>query len=143
MKTLRLLFALVVFTGTLMAASQAQCAPQIVSSSEAPALIVKNVQIDQRDGKIRGTVSLSFGYGAPLLPHVHVCGLNVSGRVIAEGCDKISGTLLSNSRPVGKGHSAFSANLGDLAGVTTIRVVASAGHGNDCKLEDNRIMKLF
>lgn len=143
MKTIWLLPALVVFTGTLMTASRAQCAPQIVSSSEAPALIVKNVQIDQRDGKIRGTVYLRFGYSAPLLPHVHVYGLNVSGRVIAEGCDKLSGALLSNPRPVGKGHSAFSANLGDLAGVTTIRVVASAGHSNDCKMEDNRIIKLF
>ena len=143
MKTIWLLPALVVFTGTLMTASQAQCAPQIVSSSEAPALIVKNVQIDQRDGKIRGTASLRFGYGAPLLPHVHVYGLNPSGQVVAEGCDKLSGALLSNPRPVGKGHSAFSANLGDLAGVTTIRVVASAGHSNDCKMEDNRIIKLF
>lgn len=138
MKRTLLTLSLVALASTKMLA-----APQIVISSENPALMVNSAQIDPHDGKIRGTVYLRFGYEAPLLPHVHVYGLNASGRVVVEGCDKLNGLLLSTPRPVGKGHDGFSANLGNLAGVTTIRVVATAGHGNDCKMDDNRILKLF
>jgi len=143
MKKTLLILALVALAGTKGIAAAPESPPRFVASSESPALIVKDVEIDPRDGRIRGTVYLRFGYNAPLLPHVHVYGLNASGRVIAEGCDKLNGLLLSNPRPAGKGHDRFSANLGNLAGVTTIRVVASAGHSNDCKMEDNRIIKPF
>ena len=95
-----------------------------------------------REGKIRGTVSLRFGYGVPLLPHAHVYGLDGAGRVIAEGCDKIGGQLLSGPRSSGYRAATFSVSLG-MAGVTTVRVVASAGRGEDCRQRDNRIFKLF
>jgi len=143
MKTPWFILSLVVLVGTKMAlATPTQGTPQILFSSESPALIVKNARVDPHDGKIRGTVYLRFGYSVPLLPHVHVYGVNASGRVIAEGCDKLSGQLLfPHPRLAGKGSDAFSTNL-SLAGVKTVRVVATAGH-NDCKMDDNRIFKLF
>lgn len=143
MKNAWILLSLVVLIGSNPApASSPPDGPHLLVSSETPALIVKDTRIDPHDGKIRGTVVLRFGYGAPILPHVHVYGLDVSGRVIADGCDKLGGQLLSSLRPSGHGFSTFAVNL-DLSGVTTVRVVASAGHGKDCKLGDNRIFKLF
>lgn len=135
--------SLVMLIGTKMAlATPTQGSQQILVSREIPALIVKNARVDPHDGKTRGTVYLRFGYSVPLLPHVHVYGINALGRVTAEGCDKLNGSLLSNPRPAGKGHSVFAVNLGNLTGVKTVRIVASAGH-NDRKMEDNRIFKLF
>ena len=135
--------ALVGLLSTLVAAAPLPGTPKILSSSDNPALIVKNVEIDAHDGKIRGTVYLRFGYESPRLPHVHVYALNASGRVVAEGCDKLSAEILSNHRGAGKGHEGFVANLGNLSKVATVRVVASAEHSRDCKLADNRILKLF
>ena len=143
MKTAWLLLALAVLVGANLAlASPSQPSPRIVLSSDSPALVVKDAWVDMPEGKVRGAVSLRFGYGVPLLPHVHIYGLDGAGRVIAEGCDKLGGQLLSGSRPSGNGSSTFSVSLG-MAGVTTVRVVASAGHNDDCRPKDNRIFKLF
>lgn len=141
MKRLFLILSLAALTSATMVAAPG--APQIVGSGENPALMVTDARIDPRDGKIRGTVYLRFGYSAPLLTHVHVYGMNASGQVAAEACDKLSSFILSNPRLAGKSHDGFSANLGSLAGITTLQVVASSGHSTDCKMEDNRIFKLF
>lgn len=118
--------------------------PQIQVSSDAPALIVKDVRIDPHDGNVHGTVFLRIGYTVPRLPHVHVYALDSSGKVIADGCDKLSRHLLSEPRPVGNGHSTFSVDLGNLsARVATLRVVADAEHDKDCKLADHRLFKLL
>lgn len=124
-----------VFAGT------SQTSPRIVESSETPALHLQNVRIDPRDGKLRGTAQLNFGYAAPQSPHVHIYALNAAGNVIYEGCDMLSKQLLSPHPRFPAGRDAFSAQLpADLKGAQTIEVVASSGH-RDCKMDDNRIFK--
>ena len=104
---------------------------------------LKNVHIDPHDGKVRGTAYLNFGYAAPLLPHVHVYALNGSGKIVYEGCDKLSRDLLAPHPRLRRGRDIFSARLpANLNGITTIKVVASSEH-DDCKMDDNRIFKLF
>ena len=124
-------------------ASPPQGAPRIVVSSESPALRLQNVHIDPHDGKVRGTAYLNFGYAAPGLPHVHVYGLDGSGKIVYEGCDKLSRDLLAPYPRLHKGRDSFSARLpANLNGITTIKVVASSRHDN-CKTDDNRLFKLF
>ena len=117
--------------------------PRIVVSSESPALSLQNVHIDPHDGKVRGTAYLNFGYAAPGLPHVHVYALDGSGKIVYAGCDKLSRDLLAPYPRLHKGRDSFSARLpANLSGITTIKVVASSGHDN-CKMDDNRLFKLF
>ena len=117
--------------------------PRIVVWSESPELPLQNVHIDPHDGKVRGTAYLSFGYAAPGLPHVHIYALDGSGKIVYQGCDKLSGNLLAPHPRLGRGRDTFSASLpANLNGITTIEVVASSGHDN-CKIDDNRIFKLF
>jgi hypothetical protein len=124
-------------------ASPPQGAPRIVVSSESPALRLQNAHIDPHDGKVRGTAYLNFGYAAPGLPHVHVYGLDGSGKIVYEGCDKLSRDLLAPHPRLQKGRDSFSARLpANLNGITTIKVVASSRHDN-CKTDDNRLFKLF
>lgn len=136
-----LFFSLI--AATMAFAGQPQPAPKIVVLNGSPSLAVKNLRIDPHDGKIRGTASVAFGYSAPMLAHVHIYGLDPSGRVIAEGCDKLSRQLLyPHPRLAGKGRDAFSVNLGNLAGIKTVEIVPHTGH-NDCKMDDNRLLRLF
>lgn len=124
------------------AAMAAENAPRLVASSESSALRLKNVYIDPRDGKIRGTVYVNFAYRAPRLPHVHVYAFDASGRIAYEGCDKLSRNLLAPHPRLPKGRDRFSASLpANLNGITTIKVVASSGHDN-CMMDDNRLFKL-
>ncbi|HEY5770874.1 MAG TPA: hypothetical protein VIS71_13615 [Terrimicrobium sp.] len=124
-------------------ASPSQGAPRIVISSESPALRLQNVHIDPHDGKVRGTAFLNFGYSAPGLPHVHVYAFNGSGKIVYQGCDKLSRELLAPHPRLRKGRDSFSASLpANLSGITNIKVVASSGHDN-CKMDDNHIFKLF
>jgi hypothetical protein len=117
--------------------------PRIVVSSESPALRLQNVRIDPHDGKVRGTAYLNFGYAAPLLAHVHVHALDGSCKIVYQGCDKLSRDLLAPHPRLGRGRDTFSARLPEnLKGTTTIKVVASSGHDN-CKMDDNRLFKLF
>lgn len=137
-----IVFLLIIAAGS--GASPSPGVPRIVISSESPALHLQNVHIDPHDGKVRGTAYLNFGYAAPLLPHVHVYALNGSGKIIYEGCDKLSRDLLAPHPrlPKGRGDS-FSASLpANLGGIVTIKVVASSGNDN-CKMDDNRLFKLF
>ena len=110
--------------------------------SESPALRLQNVHIDPNDGKVRGTAYLSFGYAAPGLPHVHIYALDGSGKIVYQGCDKLS----RSARPASTAserRDSFSARLpANLSGIATIKVVASSGHDN-CKMDDNRLLKLF
>ena len=118
--------------------------PRIVIWSESPALRLQNVHIDPNDGKVRGTAYLNFGYAAPGLPHVHIYALDGSGKIVYQGCDKLSKDLLAPHPrlPKGRGDS-FSARLpANLSGIPTIKVVASSGHDN-CKMDANRLLKLF
>jgi hypothetical protein len=95
------------------------------------------------DGRVRGTAYLNFGYAASRLPHVHVYGLDGSGKIVYEGCDKLSRDLLAPHPRLPKGRDSFSAKLpANLNGITTVKVVASSGHDN-CKMDDNRLFKLF
>ena len=117
--------------------------PRIVVSSESPALRLQNVHIDPHDGKVRGTAYLNFGYAAPLLPHVHVYAVDGSGQIVYQGCDKLSRDLLAPHPRLGRGRESFAASLpANLNYITTLKVLASSGH-DDCKMDDNRIFKLF
>ena len=117
--------------------------PRIVIWSESPALRLQNVHIDPHDGKVRGTAYVNFGYAAPGFPHVHVYALDGSGKIVYEGCDKLSRDLLAPYPRLHKGRDGFSASLpANLNQITTIKVVASSGHDN-CKMDDNRLFKLF
>jgi hypothetical protein len=133
---------ILLITAAMARASPPQGAPRIVVSSESPALRLQNVHIDPHDGKVRGTAYLNFGY-APLLPHVHVYALDGSGMIVSEGCDKLSRDLLAPYPRLHKGRDSFSASLpSNLNQITTIKVMASSGHDN-CKMDDNRLFKLF
>jgi hypothetical protein len=92
-------------------ASPPQGAPRIVVSSESPALRLQNVHIDPHDLKVRGTAYLNLGYAAPGLPHVHVHGLDGSGKIVYAGCDKLSRDLLASYPRLHKGRDSFSASL--------------------------------
>ena len=130
-------------TAAIARASPPQGAPRIVVSSESPALRLQNVHIDPHDGKVRGMAYLNFGYAAPGLPHVHIYALDGSGKIVYEGCDKLSRDLLAPYPRLHKGRNSFSASLpANLNQITTIKVVASSGHDN-CKMDDNRLFKLF
>ena len=143
MKTTLLPIVLILLITAMMAgATSPQSAPRVVVSSESPALRLKNVHIDPHDGKVRGTAYVNFGYGAPRLPHVHVYALDGSGRIVYEGCDKLSRDLLSPYPRLHKGRDSFSAMLPANLGITTIKVVASSEHDN-CKMDDNRLFKRF
>jgi hypothetical protein len=144
MKTILFPIVLILLIIAAMArASPPQGAPRIVVSSESPALRLQNVHIDPHDGKVRGTAYLNFGYAAPGLPHVHVNGLDGSGKIVYEGCDKLSRDLLAPYPRLHKGRDSFSAKLpANLNQITTIKVVASSRHDN-CKMDDNRLFKPF
>jgi hypothetical protein len=134
---------ILLITAAMAGASPLQSAPRIVVSSESPAVQLKNVHIDPHDGKVRGTAYLNFGYAAPRLPHVHVYALGGPGKMFYEGCDKLSRDLLAPHPRLQKGRDSFSASLpANLNRITTIKVVASSGHA-DCKMDDNRLFKLF
>jgi hypothetical protein len=134
---------ILLITAPMARASPPQGAPRIVVSSESPALRLQNVRIDLHDGKVRGTAYLNFGYADPRLAHVHVYGLDASGKSVYEGCDKLSRDLLATNLRLHKGRDSFSARLpANLNGITTIKVVASSRHAN-CKTNDNRLFKLF
>ena len=67
----------------------------------------------------------------------------VSGKIVYEGCDKLSRDLLAPYPRLQKGRDSFSASLpANLNGITTIKVVTSSRHDN-CKTDDNRLFKLF
>jgi len=143
MKTTLFCIVFLLVIATRSGASPSQGAPRILVSSESPALRLQNVHIDPHDGKVRGTAYLNFGYAAPLLPHVHVYAVDGSGKIVYQGCDKLSRDLLAPHPRLGRGRESFSASLpANLNGITTFKVVASSGHDN-CKMDDNRIFKLF
>jgi hypothetical protein len=143
MKTTLFSIVVLIVIAAKAGASPPQSAPRIVVSSESPALRLQNVHIDPHDGKVRGTAYLNFSYTAPLLPHVHVYALDGSGKIVYEGCDKLSSDLLVPHPPLGRGRDSFSASLpANLNGITTIKVVVSSGHDN-CKMDDNRIFNSF
>jgi hypothetical protein len=134
---------ILLITAAMARASPPQGAPRIVVSSESPALRLQNVHIDPHDGKVRGMAYVNFGYAAPGFPHVHVYALDGSGKIVYEGCDKLSRDLLAPYPRLHKGRNSFSASLpANLNQITTIKVVASSGHDN-CKMGDNRLFKLF
>jgi hypothetical protein len=142
----RSLFAagLILLMAAVMAwAGPSPIGPRIIVSFETPALRLENVRIDRHDGKVRGTVYVNFGYATPFSPHVHVLALASSGNVLYESCDKLSRDLLARSPRLHRGRDSFSASLpSGLHGITTIKVVASSGQ-DECKLDDNRLVKLF
>ena len=141
--TLFPLFLIFLFTGAMAGTSPPQSTPRIAVSSESPQLWLKNVHIDPHDGKVRGTAYLNFGYAAPRLPHVHVYALNASGKIVYQGCDKLSRDVLAPHPRLHKGGDWFSASLPEnLEGIVTIKVVASSGH-DKCTMDDNRLFKLF
>ena len=105
----------------------------IITEAATPSLNRKNVRIDLRDGKIRGTAYVSFGYAAPKSAHIHAYGIDSKGSVVAEGCDSLSGNLLApHPRLAGKGKDLFGIELkGSSGDIRTIRVVSHLGH-SDC-----------
>ena len=143
MKTTLFPIVLILLVIAAMArASPPQGAPRIVVSSESPALRLQNVHIDPHDGKVRGTAYLNLGYAAPGLPHVHIHALG-SGKIVYQGCDKLSRDLLASYQRLHKGRDSFSVRLpSNLNQITTIKVVASSRHDN-CKMDDNRLFKLL
>ena len=143
MKTTLFPIVLILLVIAAMArASPPQGAPRIVVSSESPALRLQNVHIDPHDGKVRGTAYLNLGYAARGLPHVHVYGL-MDGKIVYEGCDKLSRDLLAPYQRLHKGRDSFSVRLpANLNQITTIKVAACSRHDN-CKMDDNRLFKLL
>jgi hypothetical protein len=142
MKTTLFSIAFLLIVAARSEASPSQGAPRIVISSESPALRLQNVHIDPHDGKVRGTAYLNFGYAAAGSPHVHVFALDGSGKIVYEGCDKLSRDLLAPHPRLHKGRDSFSTSLpANLNQITTIEVVASSGHDN-CKMDDDRLFKL-
>ncbi|MCX6972961.1 MAG: hypothetical protein NTZ94_01465 [Verrucomicrobia bacterium] len=107
--------------------------PTILTEAGTPSLNLKNVRIDLRDGKIRGTAYVSFGYAAPKSAHIHAYGIDSKGAVVAEGCDSLSGNLLApHPRLAGKGKDLFGLELkGSSEDIRTIRVVSHLGR-SDC-----------
>lgn len=108
-------------------------APTIITEAGTPSLNLKNVHIDLRDGKIRGTAYVSFGYAAPKSAHIHAYGMDSKGSLVAEGCDSLSGNLLApHPRLAGKGRDLFGLELkGSSGDIRTIRVVSHLGR-SDC-----------
>lgn len=98
-----------------------------------PTLTIRNPRIDVRDGKVRGTAYVNFGYSAPRTAHIHAYGLNSAGRIVAQGCDDLSGNLLTpHPRRAGKGRDAFGILLrGESGEVTVIRLAPHVGK-DDC-----------
>jgi hypothetical protein len=144
MKTTLFCIVFLLLIAARFGASPSQGAhPRIVVSSESPALRLQNVHIDPHDGKVRGMAYLNFGYVAPLLPHVHIYAVDGSGKIAYQGCDKLSRDLLAPHPRLGRGRENFAASLpANLNYITTLKVLASSGH-DDCKMDDNRIFKLF
>ena len=144
MKTTLFCIVFLLLIAARFGASPSQGAPpRIVVSSESPALRRQNVHIDPHDGKVRGMAYLNFGYVAPLLPHVHIYAVDGSGKIAYQGCDKLSRDLLAPHPRLGRGRESFAASLpANLNYITTLKVLASSGH-DDCKMDDNRIFKLF
>lgn len=125
------LFIVPVWAGASVGASLGAVPIEVMAGT--PTLTIKNPRIDARDGKIRGTAYVNFGYAAPGAAHVHAYGLNSRGQLVAEGCDRLSGSLLSpHPRRAGKGRDAFGILLGGKPGeVRLIRLVSHVGKG-DC-----------
>ena len=112
MKTTLFCIVFLLVIATRSGASPSQGAPpRIVVSSESPALRLQNVHIDPHDGKVRGTTYLNFDYAAPQLPHLHVYVLDGSGKIVYQGCDKLSRDLLAPHPRLGRGRDTFAASF--------------------------------
>lgn len=98
-----------------------------------PTLTIRNPRMDVRDGMVRGTAYVNFGYAAPRAAHIHAYGLNSVGKVVAQGCDDLSGNLLApHPRRAGKGRDAFGIVLrGESDEVRVIRLAPHVGK-DDC-----------
>jgi hypothetical protein len=106
--------------------------PLLIVSAGTPTLALKNVRIDPRDGKIRGTARTVFGYAAPASAHVHAYAYDGRGRLLAEICDNLSGSLLRpNPRLSRRGADAFSLIIP--APVSTVREVRLEPHTGRCE----------
>ncbi len=121
--------------------------PRIVESAGLPSLRLDNVRFDARNGEVRGTARVNFGYAAPRSSHVQVEVMNAMGTVIATGCDNLSlQSLAGHPRLPGyrtRG-DAFAIKLkGDLSGMRSVRVVAEGGHQEQCNPEGNRFWNWF
>lgn len=104
--------------------------PALVITSEDPALSAKNVYLT-RNGKVRGTVYLGYGYSVPRSPHVHVYALDASNKIIHQSCDKINGTLLVRGPRFGQGAAPFFGDAPLNEGVATIKIVVH-GENDEC-----------
>jgi len=106
---------------------------RIEIAAGTPTLTIKNPRIDVRDGKIRGTAYVNFGYAAPRAAHVHAYALNSRGEVVGGTCDALSGSILSPhprlSRPR---RDSFSMRLPAGTQIHEIRLVAHTGRHGDC-----------
>lgn len=135
MKLLPFALSLVLASATVSLAGTGQSSfgPKVIAEPGTPSLNLKNVRIDPRDGKIRGTAYVSFGYSVPSSAHIHAYALNSKGAVVAEGCDRLSGNLLApHPRLAGRGRDAFGIELiGPLSTFSSIRVVSHLGQ-SDC-----------
>ncbi|MEO6847911.1 MAG: hypothetical protein ABI254_11675 [Chthoniobacterales bacterium] len=107
--------------------------PSIIVISESSALVPKNIYMDPRDGKIHGTIYLSFGSRVPRLPHVHVYALNASNKIIHESCDKLNEEMLMTKPRLGQGRATFFGDIPRDPNIATIKVVVSI-EDDDCKL---------
>lgn len=118
---------------SLAGTSPSLLGPIVVTEARTAPLILKSVRIDRRDGKIRGTAYVSFGYAAPKSAHIHAYGIDSKGAVVAEGFDSLSGNLLApHPRLAGKGRDLFGLELkGSSEDIRTIRVVSHLGR-SDC-----------
>lgn len=120
---------------------------RIVEEPSLPSLRLDNVHIDAKSGKLRGTARVQFGYSAPSSAHVSVEALDRKGHVIYSACDNVLKQLLARHPRLPDSRSrgdSFAVRLpANLTDVSTLRVVASAGHKDECNPEENRIWNWF
>jgi hypothetical protein len=106
---------------------------RLAAEQGTPTLTIRNLRIDPRDGKIRGTAYVTFGYAAPRVAHVHAYALNTKGVVVGETCDTLSGALLApHPRLSQKGRDAFSMTIPAGDQVREVRLVAHVGRHDGC-----------
>lgn len=98
-----------------------------------PTLTIRNLRVDPRDGKIRGTAYVSFGYAAPRVAHVHAYALNAKDVIVGETCDTLSGALLApHPRLSQRKRDAFSMTVPTGDQVREVRLVAHVGRHDGC-----------
>jgi len=119
------------FTSVAASANPSSMSQTITIAAGSPAIVIKKARVDPRDGIIRGTAYLAFGYAAPFSAHIHAFGLDATGNVVAGVCENLSRNLLApHPRRAGQGRDAFSFKFP--VGTQSIRGIQLVAHTGKC-----------